>query len=101
MKYVGIAQVDNRKYWSEWHSGSTSRTYRSEGYDTREEAETWLKKQIEFAEEKIKEDEDYLIKTIVIQVDEQDLTKNSFGHTTIDYIFDSVLLAKDVNDYFR
>lgn len=101
MKYVGIAKVDNRKLWSEWHSGSTSSTYRSEGYDTREEAEAWLKKQVKIVANVKDLDGDYLIEIAIIQVDEADLIKNSFGHTTIDYMFNNVLWARDVDDYFR
>ena len=101
MKYVGIAKVDNRKLWSEWHCGSTGSTYRSEGYDTREEAEAWLKKQVNIVANVKDLDGDYLINTAIIQVDEKDLIKNNFGHTTIDYMFNNVLWARDVDDYFR
>ena len=85
MKYVGIVTIDDRNLWSEWHSGSTSRTYRSDGYNTREEAQTWINSQLSNIEN---EDNRYKIDTLIAQFDEKDIIG---GYPKIDYIFNHFL----------
>ena len=90
MKYVGIVTIDNRRLWSEWHSGSTSKTYRSDGYDTREEAQAWINNQLSNIEN---DDNEYKIDTLIAQFDEKDIVGE---FPKIDYIFNHVLFHKDV-----
>jgi hypothetical protein len=90
MKYVGIITIDDKRCWSEWHSGSTSKTYRSDGYDTREEAQAWIDSQLP----NIKNDDGkYKVDTIIAKFDKKDLVGQ---FPKIDYMFNNVLWHKNV-----
>lgn len=44
MKYVVFVSVDKPARWSQWHSGSSDTVYRSEAFDTKEQAEEFKAK---------------------------------------------------------
>lgn len=93
MKYVGIITTDNRARWSQWHSGSTSTTYRSDHFDTRDEAVSWINNQLNIINAYIEKNklEDCVIDSLVAQFDEKDLIPDKYGNAKIDHIFNSYL----------
>ena len=82
MKYVACMSIDKPEYWSQWHSGPTNKLYRSKGYDTRQEAEVWICKQLnKFKAEDIDyaigiANKEYYINYMIIMADEKDLEIN-------------------------
>lgn len=93
MKYIGIIKTDDRKRWSEWHSGSTSTTFRSDGFDTKREAKAWVKTQLDNINKYVKENDlDYLVESLIARFDEKDLEHDKFGNAKMDYMFNSCLV---------
>lgn len=75
LKYVSILRVDQPKLWSQWHSGSTERYFKSPIETDKNKVEDWLKTELEkYPNARINEnisDRDYFIHTSIIAFDDE------------------------------
>lgn len=75
LKYVVILRVDKPKLWSQWHSGSTERYYKSPIFENEEEANKWrdekLKEYPDSSINKYDYEKKYYINISVLAFDEE------------------------------
>lgn len=75
LKYVALLKVDQPRLWSEWHSGSTERYFKSPIETDKEKVEAWQKEELKkYPNARINEsiaDKDYLIYTSIFAFDDE------------------------------